>query len=165
MADFDPDTAWDAVTRHEVALATLREFTERSLAIRVSVLLDAGDGLSGALLECEPGEPLALSEAGETYLVPVDALSSVIPLPMRPARTVPASALEIDAEEGKVSAPIGAVAALGDAVLELARVMGGRSVATADFATRDGEPITIAARDGEPLVLAIGDAQFELPLG
>ena len=61
-------------------------------------------------------------------------------------------------------APLGAVSALGLAVLELARVMGGRSVATADFATREGEPVTIAAREGEPLILAMGDVQFQLPL-
>jgi hypothetical protein len=49
-------------------------------------------------------------------------------------------------------------------VLALARAFGGRSVATADFATRDPElPLTIAAREGEPLVLAAGDRRFLLP--
>jgi hypothetical protein len=49
-------------------------------------------------------------------------------------------------------------------VLGLAAAFGGRSVATADFATRDPElPITIAAREGEPLVLAAGDRRFVLP--
>ena len=164
MADFDPDTAWELVARHDVVLATLQLFAERSLATRVSVLLDAGDGLTATLIECEPGEPLMLTEAGETYLVPPEALLGVTPLPMSPPRPVPASAITVDAEDGQIAAPLGAVSALGLAVLELARVMGGRSVATADFATRDGEPVTIAARDGEPLILALGDAQFELPV-
>jgi hypothetical protein len=77
---------------------------------------------------------------------------------------VPSSAWRFDPTLGEVSAPIGAVAMLGLGVLELARVLGGRTVATADFAMADGEPVTIAARIGEPLLLAIGDEQFELPV-
>lgn len=164
MADFDPDTAWDLVARHDVVLATLQLFAERSLATRVTVLLDHGDGVASTLIECEPGEPLALTEGGQTYLVPPEALLGVEPLAMSPPRPVPATAITIDPGEGQVAAPLGAVSALGLAVLELARVMGGRSVATADFATRDGEPVTIAARDGEPLILAMGETQFELPV-
>jgi hypothetical protein len=164
MADFDPDTAWELVARHDVVLATLQLFAERSLATKVTVLLDHGDGVTSTLLECEPGEPLVLSEGGETYLVPPEALLGVTPLEMTPPRPVPASTIEVDPEDGQIAAPLGAVSALALAVLELARVMGGRSVATADFATRDGEPVTIAARDGEPLIVALGDAQFELPV-
>ena len=160
----DADQPWDAVARHEVALATLLAFTERSLAARASVLLDPGDGAPVALLECEPGGPLSLTEDGHAHVVPVDAIAGVTPWPMADPRAVPASALEIDPEEGTVAAPLGAMAALGEAVLALAQAMGGRSVATAEFATRSGEPITIAARQGEPLVLAVGEDQFELPL-
>lgn len=164
MADYDPDTAWDLVARYDTALATMQVFAERSLATRVAVLYDNGVDVEATLLECEPGEPLALTEAGETYLVPPEALLQVSPLPMFPPRPVPASAISLEPEAGEVAAPLGAVSALALAVLELARVMGGRSVASADFATRDGEPVTIAAREGEPLILAMGDAQFELPV-
>ncbi len=164
MADFDPDMSWELIGRYDSVLATLQVFAERALATRVAVLLDRGDGVTATLLECEPGEPLAITEDEQTYLVPPEALLGVSPLPMLPPRSVPSSAIEIDLEQGQVAAPIGAVSALGLAVLELARVMGGRSVATADFATRDGEPLTIAAREGEPLILAMGDEQFELPV-
>jgi hypothetical protein len=164
MAEFDSGTPWDLVTRYDSVLATLQVFAERSLATRVTVLLDAGDGVTATLLECEPGEPLAVTEGDATYLVPPEALLGVTPLPMMPPRPVPASAIDFDAAEGQIAAPLGAVSALGLAVLDLARAMGGRSVATADFPTRDGEPVTIAARDGEPLILALGDAQFELPI-
>ena len=164
VAEFDPDTAWELVARYDGYLATLQLFAERALATRVTVLLDRGDGVASTLLEYEPGEPLGITEDEQTYLVPPEALLGVSPLPMTPPRGVPASAIEIDPEQGQVMAPLGAVSALGLAVLDLARAMGGRSVATADFATRDGEPVTIAARDGEPLILALGDAQFELPI-
>jgi hypothetical protein len=164
MAEFDSGTSWDLIARYDSVLATLQVFAEHSLATRVAVLLDAGDGVTSTLLEYEPGEPPAITEGEATYLVPPEALDGVSPLPMLPPRSVPASAIDVDVEQGEVSAPIGAVSALGLAVLELARVMGGRSVATADFATRDGEPLTIAAREGEPLILALGDTQFELPV-
>jgi hypothetical protein len=164
VADYDPDTAWDLVARYDTVLATLQLFAERSLATRVAVLFDNGEDAEATLIECEPGEPLALTDAGETYLVPPEALLEVAPLPMTPPRPVPATAIALDLEEGQIAAPLGAVSALGLAVLELARVMGGRSVATADFATRDGEAVTIAAREGEPLIMAMGDVQFELPV-
>jgi hypothetical protein len=50
-------------------------------------------------------------------------------------------------------------------VLTLARAFGGRSVATATFATRDPDlPLTVAAREGDPIVLDIGGRQFALPV-
>jgi hypothetical protein len=76
---------------------------------------------------------------------------------------VPATAISVDPVQGEVAAPIGAIASLAMAVGELARVLGGRTVAMADFATSTGEPLSIAAREGEPTVLAMGDQQFSLP--
>ena len=49
-------------------------------------------------------------------------------------------------------------------MLALARAFGGRTVASADFATRDpAVPLTIAAREGEPVLLALAGRHFELP--
>ena len=135
MADFDPHTAWSTIAGRDVALATVRTFLERSTAIRVAVLLDDGEGESGSVVECEPGGPLLLTCGEQTFVIPPEALQSVTPLPMHPPPAVPSSAVEVDAEGGEVIAPIGAIANLGLAVLELAKVLGGRTVATADFAT------------------------------
>jgi hypothetical protein len=56
------------------------------------------------------------------------------------------------------------VAHLADAVLALARAFGGRTVASADFATRDpAVPLTIAAREGEPVLLSLAGRHFALP--
>ena len=52
-------------------------------------------------------------------------------------RPPPPTALTIDPDTGELEAPLGAVANLGRAVLGLASAFGGRSVATAEFATRD----------------------------
>ena len=59
-----------------------------------------------------------------------------------------------------MAAPLGAIASLALAVRELARTLGGRTVAMAEFATALGEPLSIAAREGEATVLAMGEHQF-----
>jgi hypothetical protein len=160
----DGESARETIARHETALATVREFAERSGAVRVVVLLDTGDGRTATLVEAEPRGRLLLTTGETTYEVPDSALDGVSPRPLHPPKPLAASAWQVDPETGEVAAPLGAVASLGLGVLELARVLAGRTVATADFATRDGEPVTIAARVGEPLLLAVGDAQFELPV-
>ena len=166
MADSDPHTEWSAIGRHDVALATVWEFATRSGAERVCVLLDAaGDGAAGIVVECEPGGPVAVAVGDEQYVVPVEAVQGVAPLPLHPMRPIPSTAITVDAADGQIAAPLGAVASLGLAVLELARVLGGRTVATADFATATGGPLTIAAREGEPLVMQIGDQQFVMGEG
>jgi hypothetical protein len=79
-------------------------------------------------------------------------------------RAVPASALSADPETGELAAPLGSVQLLVDSVRALARALGGRSVATATFATRDPEtPLTVAAREGEPVVLDIAGRHFTFP--
>ena len=164
MADVDGGTEWAALAAHERALATVREFGERALALRVTALLDAGDGSTAAMIEWEAGSPTVLTAGDEAYEVADELLEGVIPLPVTPPAPVLPESMHAHPERDEVMAPLGALTALGLAVLELARAFGGRSVASADFETADGSPITIAARDGEPLLLGVGDAQFELPV-
>jgi hypothetical protein len=161
----EPEEALEAVARHAEAVATVRAFAERSGAERVVALVDAGEEESRAtLLECRPDGQVELTHDDRTWTLPAGTPVQAAPRPVPAPPAAPASSISLDPETGDLEAPIGAVAALGQAVLELARALGGRSVATADFATRDpGRPLTIAAREGEPLVLAAGDRRFELP--
>jgi hypothetical protein len=147
---------------HDRAVATLRAFAEQGGAVRVTALLDVGEGRTPVLIECEPHQPVGITQGEELYLVPEDALRDVEPLPVTPPRPVPATAISIDAAQGEVAAPLGAIASLALAVRELARALGGRTVAMADFATSTGEPLSIAAREGEATVLAMGEHQFTL---
>jgi hypothetical protein len=150
--------------RHSEAIATVRAFAERSGALRVVLIVDPGDGSTATMLECGADGTIELTEGDET--VPVPAVVAAAPRPLPELRTPPATAVAIDPETGELEAPLGAIANLGRAVLGLAAAFGGRSVATADFATRDPAlPITIAAREGEPLLLAAGDRRFVLPEG
>jgi hypothetical protein len=156
-----------ALARHAVAVATVREFAQRSGAHRVILLLDAGDG-PATMLELVHGAPLELTEDGVTYVIEpaAEAAAGAAPLALPELRPAPATALAVDPDAGEVAAPLGVLANLGEGLIGLAAAFGGRSVATADFPTRDaGITLTIAARPGEPLVLAVGDRQFALPEG
>jgi hypothetical protein len=147
--------------RYADAIATVRAFAERSGAERVVLLIDPGDGSTATMLEWMQGTlELTVDDATREITEPVDAA----PRPFPDVRAVPPTAVAIAPDTGELEAPLGAIAALARAVLGLASVFGGRSVATADFATRDPQlPITIAAREGEPPVLAAGDRRFVLP--
>ena len=154
----------NALERHAEAVATVRAFTQMAGALRVVLLVDNGDGSAAAMLDCDAEGGLELAEQDERWSVPAGTPVKVPPRPLPELRPPPRSALTIDPGSGELEAPLGVVANLARGVLGLATAFGGRSVATADFATRDPDmPITIAAREGEPLVLAAGDRRFVLP--
>ena len=153
-----------ALARHAEAVATIRAFTRQAGALRVVLLVDSGDGSAATMLDCAPDGALELAEHETRWSVPAGTPVKAEPRPLPELRPPPPTALTIDPFSGELEAPLGVVANLARAVLGLAAAFGGRSVATADFATRDPEmPITIAAREGEPLVLAAGDRRFVLP--
>ena len=150
-----------AENRYADAIATVRAFAERSGAERVVLLIDPGDGSTATMVEWADGAvELTVDDISHEIVAPVAAA----PRPFPDVRPLPATALAIEPDTGELEAPLGAIAALGRAVLGLAAAFGGRSVATADFATRDPQlPVTIAAREGEPLVFAVGERRFVLP--
>ena len=159
----DP-AALKAIARHAEAIATVRAFSARSEALRVVLLVDLGDD-PPAMLDGAPGGSVELTDEGQVHVVPAEAPVPAQPRPLPEIRPAPSSAMRADPATGELAAPIGAIANLGEAVLGLARAFGGRSVATAEFATHDPDlPMTIVAREGEPLLLAVGDGRFELPL-
>lgn len=146
-----------------VLLATISDFASRSGATRVVVLLDRGTGRPPPTIEAEPGEPLTIEVGDENYILPPVDLVGVMPLPLvHVPKPVPPTALNVDPALDQIEAPLGVVEALARAVTELAEAMGGRSVAVAEFATRSGEPLSVAGRAGEPVVLTAGDQQFQL---
>lgn len=153
-----------ALARHAEAVATVRAFARQAGALRVVLLVDSGDGSAATMLDCGADGALELAEDESRWSVPAGTPVTAPPRPLPELRPPPSSALTIDPDNGELEAPLGVVTNLARAVLGLATAFGGRSVATADFATRDPEmPITIAAREGEPLVLAAGDRRFVLP--
>jgi hypothetical protein len=149
------------------AAATLAAFVARTGAQAAIALVDRGEAASPAMIECTPGSaPVVTIEAHAWSLDVAAAAPEPLPLPAGLDRMRRLPALEVDAAAGEIAAPLGAVAALGEAVRDLAAVLSGRGVATARFATTDPTaPLTVAARRGEPLVLALGEEQFQMPDG
>jgi hypothetical protein len=164
MASPDP-AALVALARHAEAIATVRAYAERSNAERVVLLVDRGDDDPAIMLDRAADGTLELTDGADPVTIPASAIVPAEPRPLPELRPAPASALRADPATGELAAPIGAIANMGTGVLGLARAFGGRSVASADFATQDPDlPMTIVAREGEPLLLAVGDGRFELPL-
>jgi len=148
--------------RYAVALATLEDFAARTGAERVVALLDRGDEAPPVLVQRLEDGALQVTEDADPVAVPGDP--AVAPHPLGDLRAVPATAVSADPETGELAAPLGSVQLLADSVLALARSFGGRSVATATFATRDpAVPLTVAAREGEPVLLDIAGRHFTLP--
>jgi hypothetical protein len=160
----DPATL-QALARHGEAVATARAFAQHTHATRVVVLIDRGDDAPALMVDVDPEGDTEVTDEDELASIPSGALVPADPRPIDAELPhVPATAITIDPETGELSAPIGAIERLAHAVTALAHAFGGRSVATAEFATRDHElPITIAAREGEPPLLSAAGEQFELP--
>ena len=149
--------------RVAAACATVRAFARGAGAARVAVLLDPANGGAPVLVERLEDGGLEITD-GETTL-PFVPDPGVAPLPLPPLRPVPASAISADPDTGELAAPLGGIQLLADSVLALARAVGGRSVATATFATADPSmPLTLAAREGEDVVLELGGRHFSLPM-
>ncbi len=154
----------DVLLRHAEAVATVRAFAERSGALRVVLLIDSGDGTTATMIDCAADGSLELVDHDESRDVPATEPVGAPPRALPELRPPPPTAVTIDPATGELEAPLGTVTNLARGVLGLATAFGGRSVATAEFPTRDPAlPVTIAAREGEPLVLAAGDRRFVLP--
>ena len=108
----------------DVLLATVRDFTDRSGAQRVVIVLDRGDGASPPVIECEPGEPIAVSSGDEDVIVMAGEFAHAEPIWVDVPKAIPATAIEADADTGQISAPIG-VQSFADALT----TWPGRSVA------------------------------------
>lgn len=155
----------EMLARHAEAVATIRAYAERANAERVVLLLDRGDDDPPAMVDRSLDGTIELTDADATVTIPASAIAPAEPRPLPELRPAPSSSLRADPATGELAAPIGAIANMAQGVLGLARAFGGRSVASADFATEDPDlPMTIVAREGEPLLLAVGDGRFQLPL-
>jgi len=155
----------EAVGRHAIALASVHELAMRSGAQRVVLLVDEGEASDATMIEYA-GNELELTEAGITEPVSPGEIGQVAPAVLPDLQPVPASALTVDPDTGELAAPLGVLAALASALVALAGAFGGRSVATAEFATREpDQPFMLAARPGEPVIAQVGGETFAFPEG
>jgi len=147
----------------EQAVGLAREFLHRSGALRVGLLVDRGEDREPAVVECARLAPISVIEDGEQSELEHGAQLATAPPPLPEVRQI--GGIEADPVAGTVAAPLGGVEMLGRALRGVAALLGGRSVAAADFETLDPDvQLGLAARGDEPLVALVGDEQFELPL-
>jgi hypothetical protein len=148
------------------AVATARAFAAAAGAERVVLLVDRGDDRPAAMVECDELGAVEVAEDEDRWALEPGTPVGAQPRPLPELRPPPPTALYFDPETAELEAPLGAVANLARGVLALAAALGGRSVASVDFPTRDPQlALTIAGRDGDPVVVAAGEQRFELPPG
>jgi hypothetical protein len=156
----------DALGRHAVALASVREVAARAGAQRVVLLVDEGEDAVPTMVEWAEGGTFEVTEGGVSEQIDPATLAGVLPAVTPDVRPLPPTALTVDPETGELAAPIGALAGIAGAIVDLAAAFGGRSVATAEFATREPDlPLALAARQGERVVAQIGSETFAFPEG
>ena len=144
-------------------VVAVRELLHRASAVEVQAVVDRGEEKPPALITCGRMKPIEVVDDERTMHLPHTAELEPEP-PVLPA-VPPLPPIEVDPADGTVSAPLGAVDALTDAVRALAAALGGRSVALAFFQTTDDDvPFGIAARVGEPVILTLGEEQFTRPV-
>jgi hypothetical protein len=143
----------------EVAVATALAFANAAGAHRVILLIDRGDDEPALMVDAVHDGTAEVTDGDHTETVQAPRAA---PKPLPEIRATPHTAIRMDFASGQLSAPIGAIEHLADSVRALAAAFGGRSVATAEFPTRDF-PFTIAARQDEPAILSAGDEEYELP--
>ena len=161
----EPETPVDLVTSVgalDAVVETLRDVLHRSGALRVAVIVDFPED-APALVDVGRLAPVEV-QVGQRVLhlphaVELDAepLSSAIALRQLPP-------FEVDADAGQVIGTLGGLDMLAEAMRELAALLGGRSVAMAQYATVTPDvPLTVSARGGEPVVVTLGEQEWELP--
>jgi hypothetical protein len=141
-------------------VATALAFADAAGAHRVILLIDRGEDVPALMIDAVHDGTAEVTDGDEVEYV--EAPPSATPKPLPEIRAIPHTAIRFDSFTGELSAPIGAIEHLADALKSLAATFGDRTVATAEFAT-SGEPIMIAAREGEPAILSAGDEEYQLP--
>lgn len=142
----------------DLAVALAREVLHRTGALRVSLALDRAEP---AIVDCERLSPIVVRDAEGERTLPHDAASEVA-LPALPdMHQLPA--FQADPGTGEVTGTIGGLEHLGRAIRDVAGLLGGRSVAAADFETEDPEVLLgLAGRVGEPVIVLVGEREYEL---
>jgi hypothetical protein len=144
----------------DAVAVTLRDFVGRAGALRAVALLDRGAEGAPVVVDCDAAGRVEVEEGGEVR--ELTAVSGAAPLALVHVHALPA--MDVDPASGEVTGTIGGLQHLAGAVGELSAALGGRSVATVQFATSDSDaPLAVSARPGEPPVFALGDETFALP--
>jgi hypothetical protein len=153
MADAEEDIDLVAtVGPLDAVVETLRDVLHRSGALRVAALVDVG-----RLAPVEVRIADRIMHLPHAIELDAESLGGAIELRQLPP-------FEVDADSGRVVGTIGGLDMLADAMRALAELLGGRSVAMAQYPTVTPEvSLTVTARHGEAVLVTLGDEEWELP--
>lgn len=161
-ADDQPIDLVATVGPLDTVVETLRDVLHRSGALRVAAVVDVPDE-SPALVDVARLAPVEVQVGERLVHLPhaieldAEAIGTDIELRQLPP-------FEVDATTGEVVGTIGGLDMLAEAMRELSRRLGGRSVAMAQYATTTRETLlTVTARGSEPVLVTLGEEEFELP--
>jgi hypothetical protein len=146
----------------DAVVETLRDVLHRSGALRVAVVVDMPGG-SPVLVDVGRLAPVEVRLNDRILHLPhaieleAETLAGAIELRQLPP-------FEVDAASGEVIGTIGGLDMLADAMRDLSELLGGQSVAMAQYQTITPDvSLTVTARFGEPVLVTLGDAEWELP--
>jgi len=146
-------------------VATLRMFASGSGALLVTIVIDQGPEHAPVVvsLDSDTGA-LEVAEADEARMIPdAGGLPEVEPIGRLHLHSFPP--FEVDVELGQVAGVIGGLDHLAKAVIDLAGLFGGQSVASARYASTAGPPLEIGGSAGGEAALSCGGVEFETPDG
>jgi hypothetical protein len=159
MSDEEPINLFATVGDLDPVVTTLRDVLHRSGALRVVAVVD---GEEPAIVDVARLAPVEVQVGDRLVHLPHALELDAEPIAHPELRQLPP--FEVDASTGEVIGTIGGLDHLADAMRELSRALGGRSVAMAQYATTTPDvPLSVTARGDEPVVVAIGEEEFELP--
>lgn len=146
-------------------IVTLRDFLHRSGAVRCVAIVDGTDAGEGpALVDVGRLLPVEISHGERLMHLPHAIELDAPALGEVEVRQLPP--FDVDPQTGEVAATIGGVEHLAAAVRSLAILIGGRSVAMAQFDTTTPDlRFGVTARGDDPIVLSIGEEEFEMGPG
>ncbi|HEU4973893.1 MAG TPA: hypothetical protein VFT50_02295 [Baekduia sp.] len=161
-ADDQPIDLVASVGPLDAVVETLRDVLHRSGALRVAAVVDVPDR-SPALVDVGRLAPVEVQVGDRVVHLPhaieldADAMGTDIELRQLPP-------FEVEPASGEVIGTLGGLNMLAEAMKELSRRFGGRSVAMAQYPTMSRETLlTVTARSGEPVLVTLGDEEWELP--
>lgn len=147
----------------DAVVETLRDVLHRSGALRVAVVVDLPDGAPPALVDVGRLAPVEVRIADRIMHLPhaieleAEPLSGEIELRQLPP-------FDVEPATGQVTGTLGGLDMLADAMVALAGLLGGQSVAIAVYQTTTPKvDLTVTARTGEPVLVTLGDQEWELP--
>jgi hypothetical protein len=163
-ADDPPDDPIDVVFSVgdlDATVVALRDFLHKSGAVEVQAVVERPDG-PPALITCGRLQPIEVVEGDRTVHLPHAVELDATPPDLEQIPPLPP--VEVDAEQGVITGPLGGVEAMARITVALAEHLGGQSVALAFFATTNADvPLGIGARPGDEPVVTLGEQQFTLP--